>query len=83
MKVDKKNSLRLWQLIQNFFICQSLYDVKQKDQLELCVPLAIRFLITLTKVAEKNLRAYKDISNETICSQINLAGQYLLWKLQT
>ncbi len=54
--------------------CQSLYDVKQKDRL---VSLAISFLITLTKVAEKNLRAYKDISNETIYSQINLAGQYL------
>ncbi len=59
----------------NFQWRQSLCYVKQKDQLELCVPLAIRFIITLTKVAEKNLRAYKDISNETICSQINLAAQ--------
>ncbi len=58
----------------NFQWRQSLCDVKQKDQMELCVPLTIKFLITLTKVAEKNLRAYKDISNETICSQIYLAA---------
>jgi hypothetical protein len=37
---DQKNSLRLWQLIQNFFIAP-LYNVKQKEQLELCAPLAI------------------------------------------
>ncbi len=41
---DQKNSLRLWQLIQNFFIAP-LYNVKQKEQLELGALLAIRFII--------------------------------------
>jgi hypothetical protein len=75
-----------------------LYNVIQKEQLELCALLAIRFLIgnycmrwccnfkglskdgDQVKFAE-NLRGspcYKDLSNETICSQIHLAGQYIL-----
>jgi hypothetical protein len=46
-------------------LCQSLYDVEQKPQLELCVPLPIRFPITITvrdgTVTLKGSQKYKYI----------------------
>ncbi len=42
-----KKSLRHWEPITDFLsgLCQSLYDVKEKPQLELCAPLEIRILM--------------------------------------
>ncbi len=87
-----------WSKNFSFRLCHSLYNLIQTEQLELCAPLAIRFLIgnycmrwccsskglsqdgAQAKFAE-NLRGSpvnKDLSNETICSQIHLTGQYIL-----
>ncbi len=48
MKEDDKkvhSAIGSWFWMFSSRLCQCLYDVKQKAQLELCAPLAIRFLI--------------------------------------